>query len=275
MTVYIGNAVCDEHGKARGGQPGNQTGQELRKQAWYLNKKGWRVLRAKDPEARRKIAYAMKAAVENMAIGYNQSRTRNTLYTYASKVGFDPGRVTTLCETDCSALVRVCVAHAGIKVENFHTGTEAAILMKTGKFDELTGTEYTDHPDRLKAGDVLITRTKGHTAVVLNDGPKAEKDPEPTPEPPEPTPEPPEPTPGTQMILVKGSVRVRTGNGKDTPQIKPTVSKATNPSGLLPYKGQAEDPPYWYMTEWQGQPGYISSVSKYTELVETRASACD
>ena len=77
------------------------------------------------------------------------------------------------------------------------------------------------------------------------------------------------------MILVKGSVRVRTGNGTDNPQIKPTVSKATNPSGLLPYYGQAEESPYWYKTEWQGQPGYISSVSKYTELVETRASACD
>lgn len=272
MTVYIGNAVCDEHGKARGGQPGNQTGLELQKQEWYLNKKYWRVLRPKDREVAKKIAYAMAAAVKNMNIGYDQSRARNSLYTYASKVGFDPGRVTTPCATDCSASVRVCLAYAGIMVDNFHTGTEAVILMKTGKFTELTGTEYTDHPDRLKEGDILVTRTKGHTAVVLNDGPKAEKDPEPTPEPPEPTPEPPEPTPTKTMILVKGSVRVRTGNGKDSPQIKPTVSKSTNPSGLLPYNGQAEESPYWYKTEWQGQPGYISSVSKYTELVETRAN---
>lgn len=263
-TVYIGNAVCDENGNARGGQPGNQTGRELRKQAWYKNAKGWRVLRPKDPIAARKITYAMREAVQNMAIGYNQT-TRNTLYTLASKVGFDTGLVTTPCETDCSALVRVCLAYAGIKVANFHTGNEAAILLATGKFTELTGKEYTDSPDRLKAGDVLITSVKGHTAVVLNDGPKADKDPDPTPEPEPPAPTP---TPGTKMIKVKGSVRVRSGNGTKYPQIKPTVSKSTNPSGLIPYNGQATESPYWYMTTWQGQPGYITSVKRYTEVVE-------
>ena len=49
-TVYIGNAVGDEHGKASGGEPGDQTGKELQIQPWYKNKKGWRVFRAKDPK---------------------------------------------------------------------------------------------------------------------------------------------------------------------------------------------------------------------------------
>lgn len=263
-TVYIGNAVCDEHGNARGGQPGNQTGRELRKQAWYKNAKGWRVLRPKDAVDARKITYAMREAVQNMAIGYNQT-TRNTLYTYASKVGFDTGRVTTLCETDCSALVRVCLAYAGIKVSNFHTGNEAAILLATGKFVELIGTEYTDSPDRLKAGDVLITLTKGHTAVVLNDGPKAEKDPAPEPDPePDPGPAPEK----KKMIRVKGTVRCREGNGTDYKQIRPTVGPKTNPSGTLPYRGQAEESPFWYVTEWQGRVGYISSKKNLTEIVE-------
>ena len=264
MKVYIGNAVHDENEKAKGGHPGDQTGKEVVVQAWYKNSKGWRVLRAKDGTAARKIAEAMRNACANDAIGYDQG-DRNTLYTEAAKIGFDPGRVSVPCETDCSALVRVCLAYAGIKVSNFHTGNEAAMLLATGKFTELTGAAYTDSPDRLKAGDVLITSVKGHTAVVLNDGPKADKGPDPTPEP-----EPPasEPTPGTKMIKVKGSVRVRTGNGKGTPQIKPTVSKRTNPSGLIPYNGQATESPYWYMTTWQGQPGYITSVKRYTEVVE-------
>ena len=34
-TVYIGGASIDERGKASGGQAGNQTGRELRKQAYY------------------------------------------------------------------------------------------------------------------------------------------------------------------------------------------------------------------------------------------------
>ncbi len=260
--VFIGNAVHDENEKAKGGQPGDQTGKEVVVQAWYKNSKGWRVLRPKDGTVARKIAEAMRNACANNAIGYDQG-DRNTLYTEAAKIGFDPGRVSVPCETDCSALVRVCLAYSGIKVANFHTGNEAAILLATGKFTELTGKEYTDSPDRLKAGDVLITSVKGHTAVVLNDGPKADKDPDPTPEP-----EPPAPTPGTKMIKVKGSVRVRDGNGKNHAQIKPTVSKRTNPSGLIPYNGQATESPYWYMTTWQGQPGYITSKKQYTEVVE-------
>ena len=261
--VFIGNAVHDENGKAKGGQPGDQTGKEVVVQAWYKNSKGWRVLRPKDGTVARKIAEAMRNACANNAIGYDQG-DRNTLYTEAAKIGFDPGRVSVPCETDCSALVRVCLAYAGIKVPNFNTANEAAVLMATDKFTELTGKEYTDASDRLREGDVLITKVKGHTAVILNNGPKADDD----PVPPAPEPEPPAPTPGTKMIKVKGSVRVRDGNGKNHAQIKPTVSKRTNPSGLIPYNGQATESPYWYMTEWQGQQGYITSQKRYTEVVE-------
>ena len=258
--VFIGNAVHDENGKAKGGQPGDQTGKEVVVQAWYKNSKGWRVLRPKDGTAARKIAEAMRNACANDAIGYDQNQgDRNTLYTEAAKIGFDPGRVSVPCETDCSARVRVCLAYAGIKVANFHTGNEASVLLATGKFTELTGKEYTDTPDRLREGDVLITSVKGHTCVILNNGPKADDDPEPPA---------PEPTPGTKMIKVKGSVRVRTGNGTKYPQIKPTVNKTTNPSGLIPYNGQATEDPFWYMTTWQGQDGYITSKKQYTEVVE-------
>ena len=61
-TVYIGHAVGDENGRASGGEAGNQNGRELRTQAWYLNPKGWVVLRPKSPEVAKKIAYDAKAA---------------------------------------------------------------------------------------------------------------------------------------------------------------------------------------------------------------------
>lgn len=64
------------------------------------------------------------------------------------------------------------------------------------------------------------------------------------------------------MIKVKGSVRVREGNGTNTPKIC-TVSNC-----LLPYLGQATESPYWYMTEVNGRTGYITSKKRYTTLVE-------
>ena len=154
--VYVGSAVGDEHGSARGGEPGDQTGRELRIQEWYKNPKGWIVLRPKTDEIAYKIAEAMFNACSNKLIGYDQGQ-RNTLYEAASKVGFDPGKVTTPCECDCSSLVRVCVAFAGIKVSNFNTASEIKVLLATKKFDELTEEKYCNKPNYLLKGDILVT----------------------------------------------------------------------------------------------------------------------
>lgn len=173
MAVKVGSARIDENGKTHGGKAGDQNGKEVSTQAWYRHKKGWRVLRCKSADKADKIARAMQAACDNANIGYDQYQ-RDTLYKLAKDVGFDPGRVTTPCETDCSALVRVCCAYAGIMVGNFRTTNEARILLASGAFDELTGTKYTGKSDYLKRGDILVTRTQGHTVVVLSDGAKAE-----------------------------------------------------------------------------------------------------
>ena len=175
MAVMIGSARCDERGRATGGRAGDQTGREVSTQAWYAHKKGWRVLRCKDRHMARQIAAAMRAACKNNKIGYDQAQ-RLTLYNRAKAVGFDPGRVTSACETDCSALVRVCMAFAGIMVGDFYTATEARIILATGLFEELTGDKYAKSSDYLREGDILVTRTKGHTAVVLSDGAKAAGD---------------------------------------------------------------------------------------------------
>ena len=173
-NVYVCSASIDENGKAHGGQAGNQTGRELRKQKWYKHDKTWRVFRAKDAGVAAKIAQCAKAAVANRHIGYDQYQ-RNTLYKEAQPYGFDVSKVTTDCETDCSALVRVCCAFAGILglPSDFRTGNMPKNLLKTGAFVELTGSRYTDTYTYLKAGDILVTATSGHTVVVGNDGPKA------------------------------------------------------------------------------------------------------
>ena len=175
MAVKIGSARIDENGKAHGGQAGDQTGKEVSTQNWYLNTKGWRVYRAKNPAVAEKIAQCMERACANSAIGYDQYQ-RNTLYKEAEKLGFDTAKVTTPVETDCSALVRVCIAYAGITSlpEGFRTGNMPGNLAKTGAFTELTGAKYQEQSTYLGRGDILVTKTSGHTVVVLSNGPKYE-----------------------------------------------------------------------------------------------------
>ena len=176
MAVKVGSARIDENGKTHGGKAGDQNGKEVSTQAWYRHKKGWRVLRCKSADKADKIARAMQAACDNANIGYDQYQ-RDTLYNLAKTVDFDPGKVKTPCETDCSALVRVCLAYAGIMVENFRTPNEASILLRSGEFIELKESRYTDQSSYLRRGDILVTRTQGHTVVVLSNGSKAETTP--------------------------------------------------------------------------------------------------
>ena len=171
MAVIIGSARIDENGRAHGGKAGDQTGKEVSTQNWYRHSKGWVVLRAKDPKKAAKIAQAMRAACANDNIGYDQYQNQ-TLWNAVKDKGYDPAKATVKCETDCARLVRVCCAYAGIVARDFYTATEAAYLMDTGEFVKFTSSKYTSRDDYLGAGDILVTKTKGHTVVVLTNGSK-------------------------------------------------------------------------------------------------------
>lgn len=170
--VRIGSARIDEYGRAAGGKAGDQTGKEVSTQNWYAHKKGWVILRARNPEVREKIAQCMESACENNHIGYDQNQ-RTSLYLVAQKIGFNTAWVSVDCETDCSELVHVCLAYAGITTPTFNTSTERAVLERTGKFETITKAAYTQSSDYLMRGDILVTAQKGHTAVVLDNGPKS------------------------------------------------------------------------------------------------------
>ena len=168
MPVYIGSARIDERGKISGGAAGDQTGNEVAYQPWYLHSKGWVVLRAKDPAIRNKIGYAMKAACDNNNIGYDQSN-RLGLYESVKNCGFDPAKCAVLTETDCSALVRVCVCYAsGRNIPNFNTASELSVLKATGLFDVYTDDAHCKSSSNLLPGDILVTKTKGHTVAVIS-----------------------------------------------------------------------------------------------------------
>ena len=169
MAVLIGSARSS-YGNT---SPGDQSsGKEVSTEKYYVHSKGWVLLRAKDAAAREKIAFAMERACANNKIGYSQG-TRNTLYNDVKPFGFDPARTTKKVNTDCSALVRVCVNFAGIAVGDFITSTEVSKLMATGAFEKMTDDKHCKRDDYLLRGDILVTRTKGHTVVVLSDGAKA------------------------------------------------------------------------------------------------------
>ena len=170
MAVRIGSARINEKGTTTGGKPGDQTGNEVAIQNWYPHKKGWYVARPKEVSVAEKIAQAMEAACNNNHIGYCQAH-RDSLRKIAVKYNYNLNKVTVNVETDCSALVRVCCLYAGIQVGDFNTASELETLRRTGKFEILKDDKYCKSSTYLKRGDILVTRTKGHTVVVLDNGP--------------------------------------------------------------------------------------------------------
>ena len=164
MTIIIGSARSDEHNKITGGMPGDgkQTSTpdykgEVSMQNFYVHNKGWYILRAKSDDIANKMAKAMEIACNNPNVGYNQNDRYGIIkYKTTTKVKVN---------ADCSATVRACVKEAsGKDPGDFDTSTEVSALQKTGLF-EPTITYKANM--KLYVGDILVTQTKGHTAIVI------------------------------------------------------------------------------------------------------------
>lgn len=164
MAVIIGSARHDEHGNCySGGKAGDQTGQEVSTQKFYNHSKGWYVLRAKDNKVAEKLAEAMQIACSNSNIGYDQSERYGVI-----KHGINT-KVKTEC--DCSSLVRACIIYAsGKDVGDFNTSNERSVILKSGLFEDVGSYKL---GDTLYNGDILVTRTKGHTVIVVSGAKKS------------------------------------------------------------------------------------------------------
>lgn len=169
MAVIFGSARIDENGKASGGKAGDQKQTastdwkgEVSLENGYIHKLGWVVLRPKNPEIAHKIAFAMLQACNNKNIGYDQNQRLGIITNgTASKVA---------TECDCSSLVRQCVIEgAGVDAGNFTTANEVSKLMATGLFNEIKFTSLS----ALQEGDILVTKKKGHTIIVVESSNKA------------------------------------------------------------------------------------------------------
>lgn len=164
MGLIVGSARIDERGKLSGGQAGDQTGKEVCTQQYYMHSKGWYVLRAKDISVANALALAMKQACDNNNIGYDQNQ-RGGVITQLKKYG-TLGKIAVATECDCSSLVRACVYQAiGTDVGNFTTANEASTLENSGLFEKKKAVSSST---TLYDGDILVTKTKGHTVVVTS-----------------------------------------------------------------------------------------------------------
>lgn len=172
MSVKIGHASIDENNRSRGGKAGDQTKKEVCVRDWY-NKPWNKVIRPKNEQVAERIAKTMEAACANDNIGYDMSE-RNTLYREAKAKNWDVSSIKKPCETDCSALVRVCVCAAGITIPDICTGSMAKVLKGTSEFKILTDEKFLKKDDHLKRGDILV-KEFSHTAVVLSNGSAVKK----------------------------------------------------------------------------------------------------
>ena len=170
MAVIIGSARIDERGMAHGGAAGDQKQTatsdykgEVSMQRFYVSPKGWFVLRPRNIAHAAAIAKNMQDACSNKNLGYDQYQRLGVI----SK-GIHS---TTKTECDCSSLVRACIKEAtGIDPGDFTTANEKSFLERTGLFEPVA--DYKSGMP-LYAGDVLVTKTRGHTVIVTSGYPRA------------------------------------------------------------------------------------------------------
>lgn len=178
MAVKIGHASISEKG-TKYGTVGDQTGREVTTRNWY--DKGWDcVLRPISPYVADKSASYVEACCANNNIGYDQgssaTKGRNSLRTRSIEVGWNPAKITTPCNCDCSSLMAVAAEAADVNIYAQYTrgnapatGTMRAKFKATGEYKVLIGKKYTDSDKYLMRGDILL-RAGSHTAMVLTNG---------------------------------------------------------------------------------------------------------
>ena len=165
MATIIGSARSDEKGKYIGGKVGDQkqvkvddfSGEvSMQYLKDFIGKRQWYILRPKKATIALALASSMKLACNNVNIGYSQGCQRKTVDNLDTR---------TKINVDCSKLVRDCISRSsGRDLGNFTTANEKAILEASGLFEKAIA--YTTST-KVYEGDVLVTKTKGHTGICI------------------------------------------------------------------------------------------------------------
>lgn len=149
------------------GQPGDQTGNEVKRGPWYQFGQN-QVFRFKDRNKARRAAALIGACADNDMIGYGQS-DRLTLYQEWSAANWNVNGITQPCNCDCSSLIAAVVNAVGIQVPPYLTTySMQAGLMATHEFEEFTSAQYLNSDTLLAAGDI-VNNSSSHVIMVTAD----------------------------------------------------------------------------------------------------------
>lgn len=164
----ISNCGKDENGAYSGGQAGDQTGQEYHLVNWYS--RPWSAIyRHPNANVRATISRLAADAANNNKIGYDQSQ-RGTFWNELQKVGYEPSKITTACEADCSSSTSAIIMAAGHlcnvgNLQNIGLPTAADLLgsLSSYGFTKYTGSDYLSSSAKLVAGDIMVM--PNHAAI--------------------------------------------------------------------------------------------------------------
>lgn len=179
----IANSGHDENGKYRNGKAGDQDKTEYAVINWYS--RPWScLLRYPKKNVAADIAYCARAAAENDKIGYDQNQ-RDTFWKALCGVpNYDPAKITTACESDCTCGVATCVKAAGLrkgdamlrKIDpDYYWSGNMREGFKAIGFQVLTDSKYLTSDRYLLPGDVLLYDNH-HAAINLDVGSMVRED---------------------------------------------------------------------------------------------------
>ena len=250
-THYISNSGSDENRQYHGGKAGDQTGKEWALKGWY--NRPWTGI----------------AAALNNKIGYDQWQ-RTSYWKQLEKAGYDPSKITTACEEDCTAGVTGNCKATGYLLDiqalkdlpvSVYSGSMKGIFKKAG-FKALTAAKYLSGPNWLLPGDVLLYEGH-HAAMNITYGKNVRPAKAPTLTPISGGEKPVEKPTGTgRTVVATGDVNVRSAPG-----VGNRVLGVLKNGQSLPYQGEKKsvDGRDWYLVEYQNENGWVSS--KYAEVV--------
>lgn len=168
----ISNCGWNERQSTSGGQPGDQNKKEYALVSWYS--RPWScILRPPNKAIAKKLSAIATASALNNNIGYDQPR-RHTFLQELSKVGYDPAKIKTPCEADCSSSTSSCIIATGhqlgeVKLANLGLQTSSTIrstLTKLG-WECFTSSDYTRSSAKLQPGDVMVAEGS-HVAIWVS-----------------------------------------------------------------------------------------------------------
>ena len=255
MNVKAAEAIMDENKGSRGGEKGDQSGNEIvvrnfeRKRSYSFSS----VLRCTDRKMADKAADYAKRIALSPQFGYNQS-DRWSGAKAIEAVGAENLEKASAGDFDCSSLCVEAYRLAGCPLKmTGYTGSMVKIMMDTGYFEEFTDEKHLDSAEYAKIGDVYVS--PGHHALmVITNGEKAEDEPEPEPQ-----------SQYGEVVIIKGRVNVRR---KPAGRVY-MVSKQGDVFPYLGYNECDETGKIWWAVDCDNMVCFISSANpRHAILVE-------